>query len=78
MDKLTLEQAVEQHSTHEKSPVGSRLYIYKAEAFKAGAEWQKEQFTSDLHKLNGLQIWINDKAMKNLFSDFINKYLSIP
>jgi hypothetical protein len=38
-----LNMAAEQHSTHDKSPVGSRLYIYKIEAFKAGAEWQKEQ-----------------------------------
>jgi len=44
MEQLTLDQAAEKHSAHDKSPVGSRLYIYKNEAFKAGAEWQKEQY----------------------------------
>lgn len=54
MDKLTLEQAAEQHSTHEKSPVGSKLYIYKTEAFKAGAEWQKEEYKEIINALKEL------------------------
>jgi uncharacterized protein with von Willebrand factor type A (vWA) domain len=44
MEVLTLEKAAEKHSTHAESPVGSRLYTYKNEAFKAGVEWQKEQY----------------------------------
>jgi hypothetical protein len=46
-----LNRAAENYSSaHYKSPVGSRLYIYKTEAFKAGAEWQKEQDKQLLNK----------------------------
>ena len=41
--QLTLDQASETYSAHAKSPVGTLLYIHKTTAFKAGAEWQKEQ-----------------------------------
>ncbi len=54
MEQLTLEQAAESHSTHEKSPIGSRLYIYKSESFKAGAEWQKEQYKEVINLMRQL------------------------
>lgn len=49
-----LNQAAEKHATHEKSPIGSRLYIYKKEAFEAGAEWQKEQHQEIINALREL------------------------
>jgi hypothetical protein len=55
--QLTLDQAAEKHSAHEKSPLGSRLYIYKKEAFEAGAEWQKEQYKEIIPLLKGIAQW---------------------
>ena len=45
-------------------------------AFEAGAKWQKEQFKNELHKINGLQVWIEDPAMKKLFIEFIKKHVT--
>lgn len=45
MKQLTLDKAAESYSSaYYGSPIGSRLYIYKSDAFKAGAKWQKEQY----------------------------------
>lgn len=44
MEYSELDKAAEIYScAHYKSPVGSRLYIYKSDAFKAGSKWQYEQ-----------------------------------
>lgn len=44
MEQLTEVEAAEKYCIHAKSPIGSLLYIHKMNAFKAGAEWQKEQY----------------------------------
>lgn len=73
---ITLEDAAISYAITPKSPQGSIPYIHKICAFEAGAQWQKEQDKELASKLHGMQSWITDKEMKDLFTEIVFKLTS--
>lgn len=68
MDKLTLEEAAKDHapSYHNMLPEDQRVTILMRESFKAGAEWQKEQYKPITELLKGIAEWAGNLPDKKL------------
>lgn len=49
--------------------------VESTDTFKQGAEAQKKKDQELIKKLNGMQPWIGDEAMKRLFTETLNKLL---
>lgn len=68
---VTLEEAANSYNSND-----STISVLEQRAFKEGALWQKEQDKELARKLIGLESWIADLQMRELFQQVLYKLTS--